>query len=110
MKRIVEKLRSQTMAGSIKWKLTDDEKSFLHSTSNSTIVVTRRLGPYGGPVELTVLNKQGREVERINTTVDEGNAKAELEDLWEFARQSALNVNKELDQVLEELDEGQKAE
>jgi len=107
MKRIVQKLIEQTEIGSIEWKLTDDEKSFLHSTSNSSIVVTRRRGALAGPVELTVLNKLGREVETISTrqTIDEVDAKQELEDLWELARQSALKVNEELDQVLEELDE-----
>ncbi len=106
---ILTKLLERTNQDRISWQTTADDQTFLAVLGNSSVSIDEDYDRYGGIVYvLKILNKEGREIERINsnTSSDEhGNTwRSELSELYIKARRVALGVDSQLDSLLQELE------
>ena len=113
VERLARKLLEQTRAGKLSWSDTDTEDQFLYSGSVSGVLIDK----YSSRYELALLNARGTLVERIVANapeVDGGVSAAEaalfdlFEDLYEAARREALNVDKIIDSLINDIDVGHK--
>lgn len=115
MQEIAAKLLEQTGFGNVEWRTSDHANTFLYSGPNSSILITR--SQTGDGYSMQILNGVGRKIEELVSTELHDDEKAPwdvdetapapwnqtLGDLWEAARVSALNVERVIQETLNDL-------
>ena len=101
---ILTKLLERTDEDKVSWQPTADESTFTAVLGKSSVMIDQdyRLG-----FVLTILNAEGREIERVNSSeVYEVELEPLLQELYYKAKRIALRVESELDELLKELEAG----
>lgn len=101
---VLTKLVERTGQNKVGWKPTADEKTFMALIGDNSVTISSPKGLYVPDVVLRVLDKDGREIDRLDSTAKGGELTPELRQLFEKARSVALSVPKELDELLKELE------
>lgn len=109
---LINRLYDKTISEELKWEETGKENSFQVSFSNFTLRINdervlfmlgRPLGTRGGYL-LDIHNWQGNLIETINSSDFEGsNIEEKMKTIYEEARRQVMNVDKAIDELLEEL-------
>ena len=100
MLAISKKLLELTEAGKIDWRATDNDNAFLYAGSTASVLLGRL--PPAWTETLALLNSTGSAVESIR----EGpNTESVLSNLYELARQRALQPDRIIADFLRELDD-----
>jgi hypothetical protein len=102
MIKIAERLLVKTKEGSISWEETEDEYCFQTSLTEYSIRIKgpKMANPFGTSYFIKLLNQKGTELESIS---DKDAKPGLLEDLYSIARKNALNVDKAIDDILNEI-------
>ena len=99
---ILTKVLERTSQDKLSWQSTADEEAFLAVLANSsiTIFLDRRRDAI-----LTILNAEGREIERLDSGTQEGGPwEKQLRELYSKARRIGLGVDTQLEDLLRELE------
>jgi len=123
---LTQKLLDKTTAGAISWQATDSENAYSYSTTRSSVLIDGKYDndqDFVGGIE--VLNDRGTAIERLRTDFEtkaevadpESRILAEntryfkgpynelIEDLFEAARRSALDIDGIIDGLMSDLEE-----
>ena len=99
---ILAKLLERTNQNKVSWQTTVDDDAFIAVLGNASVRI--HVDQYSDTI-LKILNNEGREIEQIDSGVDDGSQwKSELNALYLKARRIALGVDSELDELLRELE------
>ena len=98
MEEILDKLRELSEQGKITWKPTAGKQTFAVVLDKSSVLVSK----WSSAFEIKVLNESGEEIERV---VESFGHEGAIQELYETARRSALDVSGELDGLLVELNQ-----
>ena len=104
---IVTKLWERTNQHKISWEPTVNENTFLATIgdSSSVTVTSYRSRDGDDEVRFRILDERGRELEEYDTDENEDDEVIEkLNDIYNEARRTALQINSRLDELLEELE------
>ena len=99
MTDVLSKLLERTNQGKVMWKATAKEQTFIAVIGNSSVMISRE---DGAPV-LKILDRSGRELAELDSI----DARESRENLWALhreARHIALGVDRQLDELLKELE------
>lgn len=125
---IAQRFLRQTRDGKARWSTTDNESDFLYSGSQSSVLLSSNVDSDGDRwVYMKILNPRGTEVGTLKSSwsaqgygavsgsddpwasssgsrYKPGEHNKLLEDLYEAARRSALNIDEVLDSLFHELE------
>jgi hypothetical protein len=115
MVSLANSLLERTRAGSIAWTVTDNERRFLFSGTNTSVGITSYVDRDGDTItSLDLLNSRGTVVETLRSEFEPNddappytarNWNKLLDDLYYAARRNALNVDAMLDDLLADLND-----
>ena len=97
---IIAKLIERTDQGKVAWKPTASEQTFVAVIGNTSVRVTKGLVH---SLELKVLDRAGREIYALDDN-QSGEYRKDLAQLHEKARRFALGVDRQLEELLAELE------
>ena len=101
---ILAKLIDRTKQDKVQWQPTASEQTFVAVIGNNSVMISSPRGLLVPDVILRILDKNGRELGRLDSTSEGGNRTAELRQLYETARSVALSAPNVLEELLEELE------
>lgn len=97
-KGIARALLERTRLGSVRWKPTDDESTYLCRMKRGSFLLEK--GYYR---TITVLDGEGRTIQQVHVPPTDEVLFGEMTELWELARRDALQIDDLLDSFLDEL-------
>jgi len=112
MKELIKRLHEQTISGRVVWEKTTDKAIFQASFPTYAIQISSRAASRysvaGTTYEVSIYDKDGDVVERVDTDADNSEAlppemRSIVADLYSRARRMALDVDQALDALLETL-------
>jgi hypothetical protein len=115
MQALLSSLIEQTVAGNIRWSVTDQENHYLYSGSKSSVTISFHSSNYDDDAFImALLNSRGTEVERLEqewVKNDEGTNiprpwNDDLHRLYELARRAAMGIDKLLAATLADIKKG----
>lgn len=99
---VLSKLLERTRQGKVSWQPTPDEHMFNAVIGNTIVEILE--DPVGDSA-LRVLNSVGRELETLASWSDVGREwETKLSELYQIARNNALEIDSQLEGLLKELD------
>ena len=109
---IITKLLERTNENKVSWQTTADEDTFIAVVGDTSTLVSAYEGRLGKQeVRFRILNREGREIERYDTSFTILNFERlkdidnSLAQLYAKARRFALGVEDQLDELLKALEE-----
>lgn len=96
---VVMRLLESSQQGKVNWMISVDEQTFVAVIGNNSVTLYSR----GDGVVLRILDKAGREIERIDTATS-SEYRPQLEELHRRAKNQALKVAAQLDELLKQLE------
>ena len=101
---ILTKLLERTNQDKVSWQTTADDDTFIAVFGNVSVAIST-YGQWGETMRLTILNKEGRVIERLDNDTAEGQQwESELAELHTKAKRIALGVDSQLNDLLKALD------
>jgi hypothetical protein len=105
---VLNKLFEHTRKGKLSWRTSAGERTFIAVIGNNSVIIS---SPDPPEVVLTILDKSGRELDRLDSRsfrgpvgTMSGQHRSTLEQLYGIARNLALGVPSQLDELLKQLE------
>ena len=100
---ILLKLLERTNQDKVIWKSTVDERAYVTVIGKNSVIIQQDHRPFG--FEMRILDEQGRELDRLHYEHTHSSAaQFQLQELFYKARNLALGVDNQLDELLQELE------
>lgn len=103
-RKLITKLALRTSKGEVNWRTTSEEGKFIvNFTKGFTVSVSHYWYESQDFVKVSILDSEGKEIDFF--VIDDGdNDWYQLNEMYNTARRTALNINKAIEAISEELE------
>ena len=102
MQALVTALSAKTISGEVKWKTGSRDDAFIWSGTSASVILSTKDGDGEAPWVVRIVDSDGRTVESEVVDIYH-ELYAQVDELYALSRASALNIDKTIDELLDDL-------